>query len=172
MKTFWSAARTTIVILVVALIFFLSYFIISSFLKDHSPQQAYDITGVADDGTTLISLSDYFGTKGTVLVFFDIDTGKAIDLLQQLSSLAPDYPVTIFAVATSRKPIEEQKNLLKEDGITLPVLAFDVQGEMAETYNVHGTPVTYFIDKNGAVQEAYIASVSTKSLIKSMKKIA
>ena len=172
MKTFWKTTRPILVVAGVAILFLLSYFIISFFSKDHEPQAAYDVTGVMADGSSLYSLSDNYGKTGTVLVFFDIDTGKATELLTQLHAAAPDYPVDILAVATSKKTMEEQKRQLEELGVDFPHILFDLDGKMAETYNVHGTPVTYFIDKNGLIQDAFIASISEKSLRKALASLA
>jgi len=172
MKIFWKAARPVLVVLAVTIVFLLSYLIISSIFKSKEPKFAHDITGVETDGRTLYSLSDGYGKAGTVLVFFDIDTGKAVELLQQLTKAAPESTVNVVAVATSQKSIEEQKQLLADAQIVLPHILFDLDGEMAKTYNVHGTPVTYFIDKNGVIHDAYIASISAESLRKSIEKIA
>ena len=68
--------------------------------------------------------------------------------------------------------MEEQKRQLAELGIDFPHILFDLDGKMAETYNVHGTPVTYFIDKNGLIQDAFIASISEKSLRKALASLA
>lgn len=167
------AARPILVIAGVAIVFLISYFIISAVWKEDEPQYAYDITGVTADGETLYSLSDNYGSTGTVLIFFNHDTGKAIELMQQLSAAAPDYHVDVIAVATGEGTIEEQKAIMEENGITVfPHTLFDLDGEMAKTYNIHGTPITYFIDKNGLITEAFVASISEKSLHKCLAAIA
>lgn len=166
-------ARTLIIVAAVAVVFLISYFVISAVWKDEEPQYAPDITGVTADGETLFSLSDNLGNTGTVLVFFNHNTGKAIEVLQLLSQVAPDYAVDVVAVATGEGSIEEQLAIMKENGITVfPHTLFDLEGEMAATYNVKATPITYFIDKNGQITDAFVASVSERSMRKNMEAIA
>lgn len=166
-------ARTLIIVAAVAIVFLISYFVISALWKEEEPQYAPDITGVTADGETLYSLSDNLGKSGTVLIFFNHDTGKAIELMQQLSTLAPEYAVDVIAVATGEGTIAEQVAIMEENGITVfPHTLFDLKGEMAATYNINATPITYFIDKNGQIIDAYVASISEKSMRKNMEAIA
>lgn len=172
MKNLPKYGRTAIVAAGVAIVFIVVYFIVSAIWKPKEPQYAPDITGVTADGQSLYSLADNFGKTGTVLVFFNHDTGKAIELMQQLTAAAPNYAVDVVAVATGKGSIEEQKAIMQQNNITIfPHTLFDLDGEMAKTYNVNGTPVTYFIDKNGIVVDAFIASISEKSLNKALASI-
>ncbi len=174
MQKFPRYARTAIIVAAVAVIFLVSYFVISALWKEEEPPCAPDITGVTANGKTLYSLSDNYGAngKGTVLVFFNHDTGKAIELMQQLSDIAPQYDVDVIAVATGKGSIKEQIAIMEKNHITLfPHTLFDLDGAIAEIYNVKGTPITYFIDKNGLIQEAFVASISEKSLHKWLKEI-
>lgn len=166
-------ARTLIVVAAVAVVFLVSYFIISAVWKEEEPQYAPDITGVTADGETLYSLSDNLGKSGTVLIFFNHDTGKALEMMQQLSTLAPDYTVDVIAVATGEGTIAEQVAIMEENNITIfPHTLFDLNGEMAAAYNINATPITYFIDKNGQIIDAYVATISEGSMRKSMEAIA
>ena len=101
--------KRLLIILGVAIVFALSLMIASLLLKGKDPQPALNITGVAEDGS-LTSLSDHFGKKATVLLFFDVETPKALELLEQIDALAPKYDAEVMAVACHGK-MEEQKEL-------------------------------------------------------------
>ncbi len=166
--------RSALIVGAVAMVFLAAYLIISALWIPKDPKPAPDLTGVTADGKTLYSLSDNRGKSGTVLLFFDTETPKALELMQQLSAAVPKYEtVDVVAVSVGKGSIEEQLSALKEQEITLfPHILFDTDGEMAKTYNIGNTPITYFIDKNGLIQDAYVASISEKSLEKALKSIA
>lgn len=174
MKNRFKYGRTALITAAVAVVFILAYLIISAIWSPREPQYAPDITGVTADGKSLYSLSENRGKKGTVLLFFDHDTPKAMEVLSQIAAAAPDYEtVDVIAVATGEGTIPQQLTILKEQEIPdLPHLLFDLDGEMAKTYNIGNTPITYFIDKNGLIVDAYVASISEKSLQKALKAIA
>lgn len=174
MRSFFKMTRPVWVVLATALLFIGLFFLIRALWRDPAPQAAPDITGVTADGESLYSLSDNRGRCGTVLIFFDLSTGKARDLMLLLSETAPRYPkADVIAVSTGEGSVSEQVAAMREAGITVfPHTLFDLDGEMARIYNIHGTPITYFIDKNGLVQEAFVASISAKSLEKALSAIA
>ena len=168
MKKIWKYGRTTLVVLGVLLVFAISYLIVSSILNKNENRYAPDICGVTADKKSY-SLSDNLNKTGTLLIFFDCDTPKAVELMQSISKLAPSYNVDVMAVSTGEGTIEEQIALMKEKEITVfPHTLFDVDGEMAKTYNIKETPITYFIDKTGRICDAYVASISEKSLKKEL----
>ena len=171
MKNSLKYVRTGLIVMAVILVFILSFFIISSLTKE--PAYAPDITGVTADGKSLYSLSENLGKNGTLLVFFDHDTDKAVTAMQLISQVAPEYDVDVMAVATGKGTVEEQIAILREKEITVfPHTLFDLKGEMAKTYNIGETPILYFIDKNGMITDAYIANITEKSLRKELKGIA
>ena len=172
MKKSMKYGRTALIVIAVALIFLISYLIIASAWKKNEHRYAPDITGVMADGKSLYSLSENLGKTGTLLVFFDHDTEKAVEVMQLISTVAPDYDVDVIVIATGKGTVEEQLKILKEKEITaFPHTLFDLDGEMAKAYNVTETPITYFIDKTGRIADAYIASISEKSLRKELAAI-
>ncbi|MBQ7095675.1 MAG: redoxin domain-containing protein [Clostridia bacterium] len=158
--------KRLLIILGVAIVFALSLMIASLLLKGKDPQPALNITGVAEDGS-LTSLSDHFGKKATVLLFFDVETPKALELLEQIDALAPKYDAEVMAVACHGK-MEEQKKKLSELEIAMSNIIYDVEGSAVKTYNVGATPVTYFIDKFGMVREVFLSSITDKTLEKAL----
>ena len=173
MKNAMKYGRTALIVLGVALIFFLSYVILSTIIKRSEPTYAPDITGVTADGKTLYSLSDHRGEKGTALLFFNPNEEKSIEILQLLSQIAPEYSVEVLPVSLGEEPIEKQTALLQEKGCTVfPHTLFDFSKEIRTVYNISATPILYFIDKNGIITDAYIANISEKSMRKELKAIA
>lgn len=173
MKKTLKYGRTALIVVGVALVFLLSYLILSTVIKRSEPAYAPDITGVAADGKTLFSLSENLGKTGTLLIFFDQTTDKAISAMQLISKVAPDYEVDVVAVSTEKGTIEDQLVALKEQNVTVfPHTLFDLKGEMAKVYNITATPILYFIDKNGEITHAYIANITEKTLRKELSAIA
>ncbi len=158
--------KRILIILAVAIVFALSLMIASLLLRGKEPKPALNITGVAGDGS-LVSLSDHFGKKSTVLLFFDIETPKALELLEQIDALAPQYEVEVMAVACHGE-MKEQKKKLSELEINMSNILYDVEGSAVKTYNVGATPVTYFIDKSGMVREVFLSSITDKTLEKAL----
>lgn len=158
-------SRRVLIIGGVALLFLIAY-LVAGLLIGKEPQPALDITGPDEKGT-LHSLSDHFGKHPTVLLFFDTKTDKATELLEQVAALEKDYDAKVMAVAVNGD-YEEQKSALEKMGARPSLLLFDVEGEMAKTYNVSTTPVTYFIDKSGMVQNVFLSSITDKTLKKTL----
>lgn len=173
MRRFTHFSRPIIVFAAILLLILLLYLVLSLVWRSDDPQYAPDITGVTADGTSLFSLSDNRGETGTVLIFFDPETGKAVELMQQLSTAVEGYEVDVVAVAVGAESVEGELALMEEQAV--PVFShtlFDLDGAMAEAYNISAAPITYFIDKNGLVQDVFISSISEKSLQKALASIA
>jgi len=56
------------------------------------------------------------------------------------------------------------KNFMQENGFTMPVLV-DLSQETTNRYQITGIPTTYFIDKDGIIQERRVGSFPSKELI-------
>lgn len=171
MKNFLKYSRPFLLSIGVALLFFVVFFIITTVTKEKEPQPAPDITGVAYDETTLFSLSENFGLQGTALVF--VDPMIEEDLLHVTSLMtANDGRSDVVAVSVSDHPFNVQKAEIEEMSLDEVRFVFDADGEMAKTYGISGTPVTYFIDKNGMIQDAHLGGISANTLNKAFNKIA
>lgn len=163
-------ARPFIIMTGIVLLFAASFYIVDAVSKKKEPQPAPEITGVAYDETSLYSLSDHRGQKGTILTFFDPAQEDTVTLLETLIA-ANRGRVEILAVSVSALPIAEQKAFLSSVESGCRIL-FDVDGKMAETYGISGVPVTYFIDKNGLIQDAFLRGISAKTLEETIAAIA
>lgn len=164
--------RTFLVVLVVALIFYLTFFVLTLFIKDKEPAPAPDIVGAQADGT-LYSLSENFGKQGVALIFFELEHRHSQDAMGNIIPKAKELGVPVVAVCVSDLSIEESQAKIKELNLPAPdVLLFDMEGTMAETYHVDPPPCSYFIDKNGMLRDAYPGPISEKSAEKELKEIA
>lgn len=164
--------RTFLIVLSVALIFFLTFFILSLFIGKREPQPAIDIVGVTADGQSLYSLSESFGKESVVLVFFELEHRHSQEVMQRIIPKAEELGVKVVAVCVSELSIEQSLARMKELEMPLPEhLLFDLKGEMAKTYNVTAPPCSYFIDKNGMIIDAYLGTISAQSAEAELKEL-
>lgn len=56
------------------------------------------------------------------------------------------------------------KGFLQTDNLSPPVL-LDIKGVVVEKYNIRAIPTTFFIDKNGIIQEKIIGAFPNKEEI-------
>ena len=171
MKNFLKHSRPFLVAAAVALIFFISFLLVTKLAGKKDPQPAPDITGVAYDETSLYSLSENFGEHGTVLVFVDPMAEEDLQYLAELTAMDPDRQ-QVLAVSVSDQSFATQKAEIRRLALESVRFVFDLDGEMAKTYGISGTPVTYIIDKNGMILDAHLGHLNTKTLEKSFQKIA
>ncbi len=171
MNNFLKYTRPFLVSLCVAVIFLAAFFIITAIGGDKEPKPAPDITGVSADETSLYSLSENFGSHGTVLVFLDPMIEKDLLYLAEIMMMDPQRE-QVIAVSISKEPIAAQKSEIARLAVESVRFLFDVDGEMAKTYGISASPVTYFIDKNGMILDAHLGHINTQTLEKGFKKIA
>ncbi len=165
--------RPFLVVLAVATVFLITFFVLTLITsKDKDPHPAPDITGVTADGKSLYSLSEGQG-KPRALIFFDLETRHSQELMQLLIPAAEEKGVEVVAVCIDAEDVAKGLARMKElEMPSAPHTLFDLDGEMAKTYNVTAGPVTYFIDKKGMIRSAYLAAISEKSLDKALSAIA
>lgn len=171
MKNLLKHTRPFLVSLCVAVVFLAALFIISAVTEKKEPQPAPDITGVAYDETSLYSLSENYGTHGTVLVFLDPMKEEDLQYLSSLNAMDPKKE-QVIAVSLSEEPFAAQKEKIEGAQLQETRILFDPNGEMAKTYGISGSPVTYFIDKNGMIVDARLGRINAKTLEKAFAKIA
>lgn len=165
--------RPFLIILSVALIFLLTFYILTLFIGKKDPRPALDITGVEADGKTLHSLSEHLGKEPVALVFFELEHRHSQEVMQRIVPKAEELGVEVVAVCVSDLTIEESLARMKELEMPTPAhLLFDLDGAMAKKYNVSAAPCTYFIDKNGMMVDAYLGTISEKSAAAELEEIA
>lgn len=164
--------RPFLVVLAVALVFFLTFYILTFFIRDKEPAPAPDLVGPQPDGT-LYSLSENLGKQGVALIFFELEHRHSQDAMENIVPKAKELGISTVAVCVSALSIEESQARIAELKLPAPdVLLFDVDGALSETYNVDPAPCSYFIDKNGMIRDAYPGPISAASAEKELKEIA
>lgn len=164
--------RPFLIVLSVALVFCLTFYILTFFIKDKEPAPAPDIIGAQADGS-LYSLSENFGKQGVALIFFESEHRHSQEAMENIIPKAKELGVRTVAVFVSELSIEDAQAKIKEMNLPTPdVLLFDVDSKMAQTYHVDPAPCSYFIDKNGMLRDAYPGPISAKSAESELKEIA
>ena len=164
--------RPFLVVLAVALIFFLTFYILTFFIHDKEPAPAPDLIGPRADGS-VYSLSENFGKQGVALIFFELEHRHSQEAMENIVPKAKELGVPTVAVCVSELSIEESQARIKELKLPAPdVLLFDVDGKMAKAYNVDPAPCSYFLDKKGMLRDAYPGPISAGSAEKELREIA
>lgn len=136
-------------------------------LMHREPEHAFDFAVGAHNGQ-VVRLSDSFGKRGTVVMFIDPEIEGSNDLLERIA--AKKGGCALLALSISALPEDEQLSLLPESVRELDGLCFECS-DAVEKYNVSHAPITYFIDKDGLVREAYVGAMRDKSIEKCIKMI-
>lgn len=125
-----------------------------------SPKPAIDITLTSVSGTQF-KLSDNYGKRGSVLIFIDPEVEGSNLVLDTIIEKKGD--ADIIAVSVSDIDTNTQLSHLTENARALEKLV--LSGKSAtETYNIGNAPVTYFIDKEGLVQNAFIGNIKPETV--------
>ncbi len=131
------------------------------------PQKAHDFT-VGTQSGKVISLSDNFKKRGTVVIFIDPEVEGSTLLLSRI--IKANGGADVIALSVSSLSESEQRQKLTDDILELDGLCFECT-DAIEKYNIGAAPVTYFVDADGYVKDAFIGAMSDKSIEKSLKKI-
>jgi len=116
------------------------------------------------DGKT-VSLSDFRG-KAVLLNFWATWCGPCraeMPFLQQVHEEWADKGLVILAVNIGEGQSEVEE-FMEEFGLSFLAL-LDTDREVALQYNVRAIPTTYFIDKEGVIQELKVGTFSSKAEI-------
>ena len=132
------------------------------------PQPAIDFTAVSQNGVRF-TLSENYGKSGTVLIFIDPETEGSVSLANKL--IANRKNADIIAVSVSKLSADEQKKLLGENILALEKLCFD-SADIIETYNIGNAPITYFIDKQGLVQNGFVGDIKEETINKYIDRVS
>ncbi|MFC1938471.1 redoxin domain-containing protein [Chloroflexota bacterium] len=118
------------------------------------------------DGQT-VSLSDFRGNV-TMLNFWATWCGPCRFEMSFIQALYEDYEwsekgLKVLTV-NGGESLSKVDRFLKEYGLSFPVL-LDTKRNIAQAYNVRAIPTTFFIDKNGVIEEVKIGAFQSKSEI-------
>jgi thiol-disulfide isomerase/thioredoxin len=86
--------------------------------------------------------------------------------LQEVYAAYRDQGLEILAVnATNQDDPAEISPFSKRYGLTIPVL-LDMQGDVASHYQIQSFPTTFFIDRQGVIQEVVIGGPMAAALLR------
>jgi len=157
--------RNFLICIGVALVCVCAYLLVSVLTK--SPEPALDFSAATASGE-VISLSDNFQKRATVLIFIDPEVEGSLLVLDKVIQNAG--AAEVLAISVSSLPVDEQKKLLNEKALALDKLCFE-GSEAIETYNIGNAPITYFIDIDGLVQNAFVGNIKEETIVKYIEKI-
>ena len=161
MKNHWNHAR--IILPSLLLIWIILTTILGHYEPDLSiqaPQKGFlapEITLPSLAGN-MSSLSDYQG-KIVILNLWASWCPPCVKEMEAIQQIYTDYQnegLTVLAVnMTFQDSQTDAAEFVRENGLEFPVL-FDLNGITAETYNMYALPTTFFIDRDGVVQDVII----------------
>lgn len=111
-----------------------------------------------------VALSDFLG-KPLVLIFWASWNLQSVDQLNILDEYVSGHPNSFFDIAMINNQEDRSvvNNFFKRGGYNLRTF-LDETGEIGELYKVQTLPITYFVDKDGAVQGAFVGVLSADML--------
>ncbi len=157
--------RNILIAVLVGVVFLVSFLVVKSFTKP--PQKSIDFSFASADGSVK-SLYDVAKDGGAVIVFFDPEVEGSNDVLTRVINIAPKD--SVVAVSVSSLSIDEQSQLLPKNAKTLKNLCFD-GSEIIKLYNIGNAPVTYFVDSEFYVVDAFIGNIKNKTIKTSTEKL-
>ncbi len=118
------------------------------------------------DGQT-ISLEDLRG-KAVLLNFWATWCGPCrgeMPYLEEIYQEWSDEKLLLLAINIGESS-SQAKDFLQSNNLSLPVL-LDIRQAVAEQYNITAIPTTFFIDKDGIIQDKVVGSFRDKETIES-----
>lgn len=86
--------------------------------------------------------------------------------IQNIHEEFADEGLIILAVnITSQDSLDNARDFIEKRDLTFTV-PLDTYGEVAELYNLHAFPSTYFIDHNGVIQEVVLGGPMAEALLR------
>ena len=110
----------------------------------------------------VVSLSDFRG-KPVFLNFWATWCGPCrfeMPFIQKMYEGLSNEGLVVLAVNVQENPTRV-KEFVESFGLTFPVL-LDTNSEVRLAYNIRGIPTTFFIDKNGIIQDIKIGAFASE----------
>ena len=110
----------------------------------------------------VVSLSDFRG-KPVFLNFWATWCGPCrfeMPFIQKMYEGLSNEGLVVLAVNVQENPATV-KEFVESFGLTFPVL-LDTNSEVRLAYNIRGIPTTFFIDKNGIIQDIKIGAFASE----------
>jgi peroxiredoxin len=117
-----------------------------------------------------LQLNKYKG-KAVILNFWAINCAPCIQEIPLLQTISEHDKDNLVVLAINLgDPQKNVETFVKSNKITYTVL-LDTDGRVADLYHVAAFPVTYFIDRNGIIQDQHTGQLTDGLLPEIMKKI-
>jgi len=125
----------------------------SVFAKTRSPAPDFTLNDMSGNPVTLSQLRG----KVVILNFWSIWCGPCLAEMPSLNKLYLEFKDRgLVVIAVAEDPAEKPvKSYIQEKGITFPIL-MDKDKKIYFKYSLFGIPVTFLIDKKGAIAEKFI----------------
>ena len=159
-----SFARSILFTVLVCIIFVASFFIVKAFTKP--PEKALDFAYATSSGA-VSGLFDKAKVSGAVLIFFDPEVEGSNDVLSRVISNSGD--AAVIAVSVSGLEKQKQLELLPENAKTLENLCFESK-DIISLYNIGNAPVTYFVNTEFYVTDAFVGNIKDSTIKKCVEK--
>ena len=157
--------RNILIAVCVGVVFMVSYMIISALIKP--PQKAIDF-GYHTVGGTVSRLYTEARDDGAVLIFIDPELEGSNKILESVIKHAGDIPVIAVSVKDENSA---HLAMLPESARNLENLVLDGQ-EIEKLYNVTDrAPITYFINNEFYVTQAFVGSIKEKTIESCIQKL-
>jgi hypothetical protein len=152
--------RNVLIAIGVGVVFMVAYLIMSALIKP--PQKAIDFSYHMQDGT-VTSLYSQARDNGAVLIFIDPELEGSNKILESVIKKADGIPVIAVSVKDENSAY---LTMLPENARTLKNLVLDGE-EIEKLYNVTDrAPITYFIDNEFYVKQAFVGTIKEKTIAK------
>ncbi len=115
-----------------------------------------------------IALSELKGTP-VLLNFWATWCGPCrheMPFLQQIYDERPEETLVLLTI-NIQESSSQVAQFMQSEGLSFPVL-LDSQADVAQKYNIMGIPTTFFIDKDGVIQEIKIGAFQSKADIEAI----
>ncbi len=142
-----------------------AFFIARAFTRP--PQMALDFAFARADGS-VTGLFDEARQSGAALIFFDPEVEGSNDVLTRVISNRGECEVV--AVSVSSLDAKKQLELMPDNAKTLKNLCF-VSEEIVKLYNIGNAPVTYFINNEFFVTDAFVGNIKDKTIQKCFEQL-
>ncbi len=119
-------------------------------------------------GGQSIALSELKGTP-VLLNFWATWCGPCrheMPFLQQIYDERPEETLVLLTI-NIQESSSQVVQFMQSEGFSFTVL-LDSNGNVAQRYNIHGIPTTFFIDKDGVIQEIKIGAFQSKADIETI----
>ena len=170
MNRFAGWVKRIIVIFLIVIVFCAAALFIASLPGgDRDLGKAIDVSGQSLTGGK-ITLSENYGTKATVLCFYDTKSDYGDSMLSAIKAqvserYGKDLDVIVVAME-KEKSADALSAYMKEKGVLFEHTLLDADGSISALYNISSSPITYFINKEGTVRASVLGTLTPSKMQK------